>query len=81
MEHTLVILISVFHYASIRAITEQISFLRKAKGIHVGLSLRENKIQKGHIAEAKYLNFTAKYDCMKKSSIRYVFLHIKKKIP
>lgn len=71
----------MIHFAPIRAITDQVSFFRKVKGIHAGLDLRENKIQKGYIVKVKYLNYTSKYDCkQKKPSIKYVFVPAKKNV-
>lgn len=74
----------MIHFAPIiRAITDQVSFFRKVKGIHAGLDLKENKIQKGYIVKTKYLSYTSKYDWKKKKTkkpprIKYVFACAKK---
>jgi len=64
MEQILVTFISVIHFAPIRAITDQVSFFRKTKGIHAGLDSRENNVPKGYIV--KTISYTRKYDCNQK---------------
>lgn len=72
----IVIFVSVLHYASIKSITEQTSFLRKAMGINVGLSLREKKIQKRLTVEIKYFNYTSKLKKISKKKQHEMYLFV-----